>query len=296
MINPYAIPPILTACAIAIAGVVVYLRNPTSKVSVRFFLFCLSMFVWLFGFIGMYLSQDETNALWWARLGFTGIAFIPVFEYHFILTYLGLRQQKILAFLYLLAFVGLPLSRTPLVYSGIWQGFWGNYPSAGPLYIIFPLTFASTFTAGVWFLYRALRRETEPFRKQQIKYLLLAFACGTPGLIDYIVKFKIHIYPFGYVNALLFIGLIAYAIARYRLMDIQVAITRGVIFGVVYAAVLGIPFGLAVIGKETFKHFAGEHWWGIPLVLMALLTTAGHYANLFFQRRAEARLLREQRR
>ncbi len=296
MMNPYALPPILTANAIAIAGVVVYLRNPTSKISIRFSLFCLSMFVWLFGFIGMYLSQDETNALWWARLGFAGIAFIPVFEYHFILTYLGLRQKKILACLYLLAFVGLPLSRTPLVYSGIWQGFWGNYPSAGPWYIIFPLTFASTFTAGVWFLYCALRREIEPLRKQQIKYLLLAFACGTPGLIDYIVKFKIHIYPFGYVNALLFIGLIAYAIARYRLMDIQVAITRGVIFGVVYAAVLGIPFGLAIIGKEVFKRFAGEYWWGIPLVLMALLTTAGHYVNLFFQRRAEARLLREQRR
>jgi signal transduction histidine kinase len=296
--NFYALPPILTAGVIAIAGVVVYLRNPTSRIHIRFALFCLSMFVWLFGFIGMYLSPDEANALWWARLGFAGITFIPVFEYHFILAFLGLKQRAVLAVLYLLAFVGLPLSRTPLVYNGIWQGFWGNYPSAGPLYIIFPLTFASTFTAGVWFLYRALRREVQSLRKQQIKYLLLAFACGTPGVIDYIVKFQIHIYPFGYVNALLFIGLIAYAIARYRLMDITVAMTRGAIFVVVYSLLVGTPLVSLLSFRSILAKGLGEMWWLLPVgaVGYALLASIAPLVFVFFQRKAEGRLLREQRR
>jgi hypothetical protein len=294
--NPYAIPPFLVTLVIGWCGVLVYLRNPTSKVHMRFSLFCLSMFIWLVGFVGLYLSRDNTTALWWARFGFIGITFIPVCEYHFILTFLGLRQLKRLAILYLLAFLGLPLSRTALVYKDIWQGFWGNYPSAGILYLPFPLTFACTFVGGMWFLYKALRQETQPARRQQIKYLLLAFACGTPGIIDYIAKYKIEIYPFGYITALFFIGIIAYAVVRHRLMDVRLALTRTSVLVGVYGVVVGAPLLVGLALRPLFFQLFHERWWLAPLGLYTVAAFAGPFLYLYFQRRAEDRLLMEQRR
>jgi len=79
--NLYAIPPIITAILLFGLSLFVYSRNPKSPTHRTFTLFCLSMVVWLVGFCGVYLSQQETQALWWGRTGFFGIAFIPALEY-----------------------------------------------------------------------------------------------------------------------------------------------------------------------------------------------------------------------
>ncbi len=295
-LNPYAIPPIITAFLLFGLSVFVYTKNPRSDVHRTFGLFCLSMVLWLAGFCMMYLSHDETKALWWARVGFMGIALIPAFEYHFILTFLHLRQPRILIFLYVIGIAGLVLGWTPFVYKDIWKGFWGFYPSAGLLYPIFPISFSSAFMAGIWFLYRALRVEENSLRRQQLRYLLIAFAIGIPGVIDYIVKYKIHIYPFGYIDAFLFLSITGYAIARHRLMDVNLAITRTTVFMAIYALGLGLPLFAALSFEEQLARNIGPHWWVWLWVSCALLATAAHYANIYFQRFAENRLLAEQRR
>lgn len=294
--NLYAIPPIITALLLFGLTLFVYSRNPKSPVNRTFGLFCFSMVVWLVGFCGVYLSQEETQALWWGRTGFFGIAFIPAFEYHFILTFLELRQPRILASLYALGVVGSLFSRSALIYNGIWRGFWGFYPSAGPLYPIFPISFSAAFMGGVWLLYKALKSEENPLRRQQIKYLLVAFAMGIPGVIDYIVKYKIHVYPFGYIDAFLFLSITGYAIARYRLMDLNLALLRTAVFIAVYASALGFPLFLAVSWRPALEQLFGVNWWIWLWIVCALLATAAHYANQYFQRRTETRLLAEQRR
>lgn len=293
--NPYAIPPIITALLLFGLSIFVYSRNPRAPVNRTFGLFCFSMVVWLVGFCGVYLSQEETRALWWGRTGFFGIAFIPAFEYHFILTFLQLRQPKILGTLYALGIAGALLSRTPLIYDGIWRSFWGFYPSAGSLYPIFPISFSSAFLGGIWLLYRALKSEEDPLRRQQIGYLLVAFATGIPGVIDYIVKYQIHVYPFGYIDAFLFLSITGYAIARYRLMDLNLAIMRTVVFISVYASALGLPLFLAVSWRPRLEQLFGINWWIWLWVVCALLATAAHYANQYFQRRTEVRILAKQR-
>ncbi|NLE65684.1 MAG: GHKL domain-containing protein [Elusimicrobia bacterium] len=109
------------------------------------------------------------------------------------------------------------------------------------------------------------------------------------GIVDYIIKYHLEIYPYGYFSALLFIGIIAYAIVRYRLMDITLAFTKLGILIVVYALVLGIPLG---IGWRMF----GFGPWVFPTGAAILLSTIGPFVYYFFEREAEARLLWEQRR
>lgn len=282
--NIYAIPPLLTGLILTIIGLFVFLKNKTSKLNIIFSLFSLSMVIWLFGYTNMYLSKDSAIALKWARIGFLGIIFIPIFAYHFIISFLNLKRKIVLPIIYLLAIPALLLSQTNYIYSGIKEHFWGYYPTAGKIYIIFLLMFGVLFTKGVLLLFTHLKKETG-IKKEQIKYVCLAFGFGTFGIVDYLIKYPIFdIYPFGYICALLFISLIAFVIVRYRLMDIRVALTRAGIFLIVYALVLGIPFWLGY----RYQLWMHSTW------IMLALATIGPFIFLFFQRRAEKILRKEQ--
>ncbi|MFA5088862.1 MAG: GAF domain-containing protein, partial [Candidatus Omnitrophota bacterium] len=77
-------------------------------------------------------------------------------------------------------------------------------------------------------------------------------------------------------------------------MDISVAVTRTGIFVAVYSMVLGIPYALAFGLKLQLTRLLGDLWWILPLITLTLLATAGPFAYLYIQRKAEKRLFEEQ--
>ena len=78
-------------------------------------------------------------------------------------------------------------------------------------------------------------------------------------------------------------------------MDIRVAITRTGVFLAVYTLVLGLPFAVAIWFKPMLISMIGAQWWIFPLGLMAILATVGPFVYIYIRRKAEARLLREQK-
>ena len=282
--NPYAIPPLITDIILLVIGLFVYLKNRASKLNIIFSLFSFSMVVWLFGYTNMYLSKEPSIALKWARIGFLGIIFIPIFAYHFIISFLNLKRKIILPIIYLLAVPSLLLSQTNYIYSGIKEHFWGYYPIAGRIYFVFLSMFGVLFTKGVLLLFSYLRKESG-LKRNQIKYVCLSFGLGAFGIVDYLVKYPIFdVYPFGYVCALLFTSLIAFAIVRYRLLDITIALTRAGIFAIVYTLVLGIPFWLGYATKAWFPATS----------LAVILATIGPFIYNHLRQQAENLLRKEQ--
>jgi signal transduction histidine kinase len=87
-----------------------------------------------------------------------------------------------------------------------------------------------------------------------------------------------------------------YTILKYRLVDVNIALTRAGIFITVYTLVLGIPFAVAGIFKGWLIDKLGVQWWVAPLALMAMLATIGPFFYIYAQRKAEDKLLREQKR
>ena len=93
----------------------------------------------------------------------------------------------------------------------------------------------------------------------------------------------------GPIAASVWLICIFYTIIKFQLLDIEIAITRVGIFVVVYTLVLGIPFGFGL-------KYIGIGSWLIPCSLMAVLATVGPFIYLFIQKKAEDKLLEEQRR
>ncbi|NTV29621.1 MAG: GAF domain-containing protein [Candidatus Omnitrophica bacterium] len=263
------------------------MHNPKSLTNRLFALFCLSSCGWLFGYSVMYSCSRPDSAIFWARLGFSFIAFIPVLALHFVLSLIQKRLGIVLWFLYSTIPFALYLGWTKYIYSGVEKYFWGYYPVAGSFYIFFLLLFIVLFTACMILSFRAsikAVRDGMLVRAQQLRYVFYAFIAGSTAIVDYVVKYRLSIYPWGYLSAFIFIALIAYAVIRYRLMDIRVAFTSVGLFLGVYALALGIPFYLYI--KEY--HLAAL-WCAI------ILATVAPFTYIYVQQKAKEKLLSEQR-
>jgi signal transduction histidine kinase len=242
--------------------------------------------------MGVYSSQNETQALFWARAGFIGIVFIPVLTYHFAYSFLNMKRTRILIWLYFSIVPLILIGQTPHIYSGAKLHYWGYYPTAGFWYILPVTLYVGIFSRVIWVLYKAMgecRQRGEDLRYEQIKYLLLGFAFGSLGIVDYVAKFGIEIYPFGYAVAGIFILLNAYAMIRYRLMDIKTVIHKTAMW-IAMSSFIAIP--LSALFSWKFKWLAERTPFELFLLVDLLLLLSILYFRIvqpridhLFQRR-----------
>jgi signal transduction histidine kinase len=87
-----------------------------------------------------------------------------------------------------------------------------------------------------------------------------------------------------------------YAFLRYRLMDVSVALVRGLTFLVLYAIVVTVPFVVGSRYAGLWQATLGQWWWVAPMVVMGVLASASPVLFLVVVRRLEQRLWRSQRR
>jgi len=289
--NLFALPNFILSAWILFISILVLLKK--SKTLVYLAYFCT--IAWFFGCGMAFLSVDYLTALPWIKFLFSGIILICPSLYHFILQFLGLlklrKEQIRLLISYLVSFVFLyfTIFTNLLVYPQ--KCWWGYYPHAVlPLHPIFLVWFGIVYFHSVRLLFVSLyKAEYSSRQKLQIRYFLITYIVTILGGIDFIPDYGFSFYPFGLFLTTIGISITAYGIARHRLLDINVALTRASIFIFVYTLVLGIPFfvGLKMLGFGI---------WLFPIALMGVFATVGPFIYFYFQRQAEDRLLQEQRR
>ncbi|MFH1853933.1 MAG: ATP-binding protein [Candidatus Omnitrophota bacterium] len=297
--NLYALPLLISAIFGYSNAIFLLLKSKTFKIksSVIFALVWLSGATWFLGYFLMTISTQEHVALIFSRLAYVGVFFIPVFFYHFTITFLDIKNKKhIVRLIYLQIFIFLILLlKTDLIVPGIYKYYYGFHTKVGKLHPLFLLIFIVIFINCFFKFYKVLKSKkyVSAVEYNRIKYMLLAWAIATIGATDFISDYGVEYYPLGFlfVNASLFI--VTYAIIRFRIMDITVATARAGILTVVYALVLGIPFGIGGIIKPWF-YKDGSNWWVLPVFLMALLASAGPFVYMKIKERVEARLRMEE--
>lgn len=194
---------------------------------------------------------------------------------------------------------GLGLFFTPFYVKGLWSfGVFRYQPLGGPLYLV--------FTAFFWwctmhsFLVAALRMhrgDITAIQRAQLRLFLWATGIAYSGGGELFFQgFRIPIPSYGVFPILAYVILIGYAIRKYHFLDVELILTRTTVFTIVYALLLGVPLGAAFAWQHRLEHLLGQRWWAWFWMVGAGLTTVAHYVNLYWQRKAEERLLKEQRR
>ncbi|MBL7198322.1 MAG: GAF domain-containing protein, partial [Candidatus Omnitrophica bacterium] len=269
-----------------------------SKLHKIWALFNISVGLWGFGAFLIGKSSNMESALINWKLAHIGGIFIPVCFYHTISSFCNLHRKVLIRFAYAQGLFFLLLLTTNLFIDKVEYVFGSFYytRSIGFFYPLFFIIWIGLVIGGHYELIKYYRK-APVIKRNQILYFFLGMLTGfLGGVTNFLPMFRINMYPYGNFTIPIYCLIVTYAILRYRLMDISIAITRTGIFVTVYSLVLGIPFIAAHFLRYYFIGLLGDNWWIGPLILSTSLATTGPFIYLYIQRKAEDRLLREQRR
>ncbi|MBF0531715.1 MAG: hypothetical protein HQL23_01300, partial [Candidatus Omnitrophica bacterium] len=234
----------------------------------------------------------QTAFFWW-KMCYVVMTLGFAFYAHFIFSFLQIKRKMVLIFIYVIA---------SIAYFFVWfdnskyflgdivyvfnQFYWHDWTvNKNPFFLCYYICFFGLILPYIFIeLIKAFTKSRGVLRNQ-IKYIIVGSLAGWIGCAtQYTTDFGLHLYPHTNIFVAIYPFIFAYAIVKYRLMDIRLAMSNAVIFVFVYSLVLGFPLYLYFIG---FRFAA--------LMTMLILASAGPFIYNFIQRRAEEKILEEER-
>ncbi|MFA5747408.1 MAG: histidine kinase N-terminal 7TM domain-containing protein, partial [Candidatus Paceibacterota bacterium] len=208
-------------------GIFVFFKSPTKKLNIIYLLFTASMANWLIFSFMLYNAKDDAQAVFWDRMVYLGVVFIPIFMYHFGLIFINKEKENklILWAGYLMAVGFLFLSRTDYFVSGLWKYSWGLHAQAKIMHHLFLLFFFSYILAFLWQMYKYSKdvKEKNLVLSQQVRYLFISFVALNLGSYAFLAAYNINLNPLGaYVLEIISVSMMFFAITKYHLFETKV--------------------------------------------------------------------------
>ena len=252
-------------------GLFVYFRRDNAQKSQHFYVLCLTSFILsTFHYTGKLNSFDKV--IYWGNVVAGLLA--PTIFVHFALTFpepvQWLKRRWKVGLLYL------PMAAMLAVYVGVASGTLRVAISLVELRWILDRVWlqclAGGYLLGGAVLAARYRKAEEPIVRQQLKWLRNGAILGVlPFTVFYVVPYAMGMVPGDYLKlSVLSLVLVpttwAYAILRYRLMDVDLIFQQGYVYTLATLCVLGIFYGL-VFSLGKFEELSPTAF--ITLVIIA---------------------------
>ncbi len=278
MNTSYIISCAITGTLSFLLGVFVYLKNRSSNVNKICMFLNFSVSLWVWSLFARELAYEKTTALFFVRLCYVGTIFLPALFFHFITSLFKFQKKVLLGFFYGLSLTLLVFDFTPLLIKDVRPILsFRYYGIPGPVYNFYTVFLIGIITYSHYILIKYFKK-SEGQTRNQIKYLLFATVIGFfGGATTFLPVFKIEIFPFGFYLVSIYVLMTSYAIAKHRLMDINVVLKKGTTY-VLLMLLLFIPSFLLIV--LTQKMFFGKinYLFSVVIFLILLLATRFFYA------------------
>lgn len=273
----------------------ILLKGPRQILNHIYSIFILNMVLWSFGLGMFYKTQDPKASLFWADFLYLAGSLIAAAFLHFsfVFPYGKMTLSRYKQFLiyvpnivlfYLFFFT--PIIIKGVTPPGIAKGF-----IYGPGHILWDLQFDIVFTSAFVRFFKSYKK-CEGIVKMRLRYVMFGTLVGvilagtTNVIMPWFNRFELlWLAPPLTITWLLSI---TYAILKYHLMDITVFALRGVLFIIVYGVLLFLPLVTLFAAKPGLEK--------IVIGSYALLAFSAPFVFMYLRKRAEAIMLRDQRR
>ena len=252
----YSVIPIIGAIYFAFTGLYVLFKDKTNSANIVFSLLCGVTFCWQITWSVLFQANNPETAIFLAKLGYLFIIFLPTAFYHF-LTRISMREneEKWIISSYLVSSIfAFSLLFSDLFFSNYYQYFWGYYPKAGLLHPIHVLQTSLVLTRGLFIAYKAML-SSSTFQKKKLSYCITGLFVYFLGSVDYLCNYGFEFYPPGIIFITIALGIIAYAMTRFKLLDISVVISRQLASFFTLIIITTVYIG----GYFTYKNFSIEN-------------------------------------
>ena len=265
MMQFVAIGSIISAFIILAVGIFVYLYNPKNRLNIVYWMMSLMYFGWSFSLGMTEILIDQNYAVWHNRLCNICSVIGTAFYAHLMMKLVNGQgpRLKALRFIYSLTIVGVilfllfPNAYIPEVVFKF--GFMS--PNVGPLFYLQMILFLSFALYGSSILVRAYLA-SKGIERQRLGYVILASIIGfLSGGTTYFICYNIPITMVGAPFVGFYPLIIAYAIVRHRLLDIEVVIKRSFIYSCLVIAITVLYSTTIFIGQLILQQQGGISLW-----------------------------------
>ena len=217
--------PLVSAILVFGLAFFIFLVNFRSKVNLYFTFFAFLIGSWLTGSYFLINScGNDNNIIFWDRLIYIFVVFIPAVTYHFSVVFTGKEKQKKIftIALYLISFSFLILSKSDYFLSGVFHYKYGCHLQSGFLHNLFIVFFGVAIALALFNLFKYYKITDNEVKKVQAFFIFLAlFILATLGSLAFLPAYNISVYPIVYFSGFITAGIIAYAILKHRLFNIK---------------------------------------------------------------------------
>jgi len=235
----YLLPPLAAGIFTFLLLIFAITRARDSTAHRFFSAFLLTLGLWALLIYVMRSQASTGQALPWDRAAVALMMVSTVIFYHFTLAYTRQERKSWVrpaSLLYLL-FIA-TLSATPLIVHHIELKSYGYAPIFGIPFYPLALMAYTWIAMGVYNMLRAYKRSTVYEERNRLLYIVVATLFPVIGtLFDLFPTF----YPMSILGNLAFSILTTVAIRRYRLLDIQMALRRGLAY-LIMSALVALPY------------------------------------------------------
>ena len=274
--NPLASGPFGAAVATALAFSFIAAKPGDRRVQRAFLLLAAIAFAWCTSVGLIACVSDPGSARVIARLGVCAVILSGPASLRFSAALLRRpverleQMSRVWAALLLLS-----AGATRLVLDDVWAPPWGGlYPTAGPLFLVVAASLSLQFSIAGLLLLREERRLEPSLRRLQLRWVLASIAVGALGTVDVLGGYRRPLFfPIGWACGLVSVGIVLYATAAHRLMDIRTVALRSV--GWTVASLLILPLSWGAYRLE------GRLGLDAPIPTVVLLATLLVLARLY---------------
>ena len=245
----HALVPLVAAVANAIICALVLrdgMRNPVSR---AFAWMTLTFISWNLDIFSLYYFADAPSALWWSMVFRTGICLAPTAVFHTVCLQTGTSGRAwsaLLAAGYTAGAILVIANFRGALVNRLTPHVWGWYIEPAPLYALMTASVLVYLPLSIGRIAYTYRRPSSARQRTEAKFWLLAIGASSPFVVTNLLPlYGINVYPLGSFGNAVYLGIIAYAIARHRLMDVDYVVRKTVSFSLAASAVL-IPGGIAL--------------------------------------------------
>lgn len=263
-LNSFAISGLLIVATSTVMALTMLVRT-REKLQKIWGVFTVAVAVWGLGVYNIATTTNPDVAIWWWKIAYIGVIFIPVLLTHFVHVFLDIKKPLFLisvyaigiAYLFLNFFTNLFINDVHFAFERFY------YLSPTVLYNLFVIFFALLVIYNHVLLYLSYKT-TAGERKLQLKYFFLGSFLGFwGGSFSFLPVYELNIFPHLNVLVAFYPAIMGYAIFRHKLFNVKVISTQ------IFVALLWVFLFVRTIIDQPWS---AEQFFDILLLILTIIT------------------------